>query len=241
MGRRWVKSWNGRMFCSRWSGKQTSRKGHPSLSRFGQCQAKTKSALQTSLSRVQNAAFSIAIHTYYFDPLFFILWVIEICDLRNGEERAARHQYKIKRTVLHHQDAIEEPVEDNTDNLGIIWTWANMEPSGTTHWWSHAWYILSAIHLYTINVTYIKKALAGSGAGEDAMHQQIRGCLISIYSDAVRFWAVWTIRSYIQIQAGNHLPGIIKTLFYSGRRNTPHGFEKWKTLIIVISVILVVS
>jgi len=113
-----------------------------------------------------------------------------------------------------------------------------VEPSGTTHRWSHAWYILSAIHLYTINVTYIKKALAGSGAREDAMHQQIGGCLISIYSDAVWFWAVWTIHSYIQIQAGNHLPGIIKTFFYLGRWNTPHGFEKWKTL---ISVILVVS
>lgn len=39
----------------------------------------------------------------------------------------------------------------------------------------------------TINVTYIKKALAGSGAGEDAMHQQIGGRLIIIYSDAVWF------------------------------------------------------
>ena len=54
-------------------------------------------------------------------------------------KEAARCLFKMDRTILHYQDAIEEPVEDNADNLRIR---VNMDERGAfsyeTHRWSYA-------------------------------------------------------------------------------------------------------
>jgi len=54
-------------------------------------------------------------------------------------KEAARCPFKVDRTILHYQDAVEEPVEDNADNLRIR---VNMDERGAfsyeTHRRSHA-------------------------------------------------------------------------------------------------------
>ena len=42
-----------------------------------------------------------------------------------------RCRCKIRRTILHYQDAIEKPVEDNTDDLKFAWSWENLESTYT--------------------------------------------------------------------------------------------------------------
>ena len=42
-----------------------------------------------------------------------------------------RCRCKIRRTILHYQDTIEKPVEDNTDDLKFAWSWENLESTYT--------------------------------------------------------------------------------------------------------------
>jgi len=68
------------------------------------------------LSR-ENAGCQIATRTHYLKPLPFILRSIEVNDFRKNEVMDGT--ISMQRTILYYQDAIEKPVEDNTDDLKI--------------------------------------------------------------------------------------------------------------------------
>jgi len=77
---------------------------------------------------------------------------------------------KLKRTVLHYQDAIEEPVEDDTNKLWIDIITGKLRvvacvltdgPKLDVYQFSNAFFVS--------NVAYINGALGGSGVGIDAI------------------------------------------------------------------------